>query len=206
MSRIVSRMSSDTKPTRGRPKKLNREQVIQFAIKTYWVEGLFALSFNELCQQANVSKPAMYREFGSEDGLMDAVLDYYLASHMSLMLAGLKHKPPFALVMAGAIDHLTSDRDVPNGCMFARMRASTGRLGPLTITKIKKLEQVQRLAYQNWFEAGLKKGEVNDALEPEFAARFIDTQFSTLLMLMSDGADPAFVNAQSKLAMQALLK
>lgn len=197
---------SQTKANRGRPKKLDRERVIQVAVNAYWQQGMFAFSINELCQKAEVSKPALYREFGSEDGLILAVLEHYYQNNMLPLWSGLKPELSFQEVMTGAINHLTSDRGTPAGCLFTRMRLSNNRLGPLTANRVKELATEQRQAYQAWYESGLKKGETNDALTPEFAAQFLDTQFASILVQMSEGVDPSFVNEQAKLAMSPLLK
>ena len=43
----------------------------------YWHGDPADVSLNAICQMAGVSKPSLYREFGSEDGLSRAVLDTY---------------------------------------------------------------------------------------------------------------------------------
>ena len=44
-------------------------------MRHYWRDGVHA--FNEVCRRVSVSKPSIYREFGGEDGLVEAVLIYY---------------------------------------------------------------------------------------------------------------------------------
>ncbi|MBT5864543.1 MAG: helix-turn-helix transcriptional regulator, partial [Ilumatobacter sp.] len=43
----------------------------------YWREGPDAVSLNEICRRAGVSKPGLYRAFGGEDKLLDAALEHY---------------------------------------------------------------------------------------------------------------------------------
>ena len=45
---------------------------------SYWRDGVENVSLNELCRRAEVSKPGVYREFGGEEGLLDAVLELSL--------------------------------------------------------------------------------------------------------------------------------
>jgi AcrR family transcriptional regulator len=45
------------------------------------------VSVNAICQMAGISKPSLYREFGSEDGLTRAVLDRYAEQVLSEMFA-----------------------------------------------------------------------------------------------------------------------
>ncbi|MCO4747785.1 MAG: helix-turn-helix transcriptional regulator [Proteobacteria bacterium] len=46
--------------------------MIAKAVDHFWREGLRAVSLNQLCQVIGISKPGLYREFGGEDGLMQA--------------------------------------------------------------------------------------------------------------------------------------
>ena len=52
--------------TRGRPKKIDQQHVVEVAMTLYWAEGL-RVSLNEICRQAGIAKTSFYREFGSED-------------------------------------------------------------------------------------------------------------------------------------------
>ncbi len=71
-SQIVVRETAS--PPIGRPKTFDRDRVIGIAMECYWREGVDGVLLNELCRRAAVSKPGVYREFGGEDGLMDAVV------------------------------------------------------------------------------------------------------------------------------------
>ena len=68
---------ADPKPARGRPKTMNAEQVLDVAMTAYWQSDAADVSVNAICQMAGISKPSLYREFGSEDGLSRAALDRY---------------------------------------------------------------------------------------------------------------------------------
>jgi AcrR family transcriptional regulator len=75
----------DPKPARGRPRTMNAEQVLDVAMTAYWQSDPADVSVNAICQMAGISKPSLYREFGSEDGLSRAVLDRYAEQVLSEM-------------------------------------------------------------------------------------------------------------------------
>jgi AcrR family transcriptional regulator len=56
---------------------LDRDSVLNVALMCHWTDGPTRVSIGHICQAAKVSKPSLYREFGSDDGLKDAVLDLY---------------------------------------------------------------------------------------------------------------------------------
>ena len=174
-------------------------------MENYWELGLSDLSLNELCRRAGISKPALYREFGGEDGLRAAVLDEYRERVVLPMLSALEADAPFKRVLDGAIVALTSDRGTPAGCLFTKMRLAVARLGPLAAQHVSDLEAEHRTAYEAWFRRGLASGEANAELSPEFAAHYIDTQFATVLVQMGIGVAAERVRAQARLAALPLL-
>jgi AcrR family transcriptional regulator len=56
---------------------LLKPQVLETALNAYWRNDRAAVSVNAVCVLACISKPSLYREFGSEDGLTAAVLERY---------------------------------------------------------------------------------------------------------------------------------
>ncbi len=198
-------MSKPGKRPRGRPRSVDRERAIAIAMDNYWREGLSGLSLNEVCRRAEISKPALYREFGGEDGLHVAALDAYRERVVLPMLSALETDASFGEVLDAAIVALTSDRGTPAGCLFTRMRLSISRLGPQAAKRVRSLEDEHRAAYEAWFRRGLECGEVNAKLSTKFAARYIDTQFATILVLMGIGTSPKLIRAQVRVAVQPLL-
>ncbi|MBT7800646.1 MAG: TetR/AcrR family transcriptional regulator, partial [Tateyamaria sp.] len=70
-------MDQNPVPTRGRPKLLDREQILQTALIEYWAKGPTNVSISEICKQTGTSKPSVYREFSSDDGLKSSVFESY---------------------------------------------------------------------------------------------------------------------------------
>ena len=70
-------MNEKTNSARGRPKTLDRDRVLQTALIQYWSKGPANVSISDICNLTGASKPGVYREFGSDDGLKKAVLEVY---------------------------------------------------------------------------------------------------------------------------------
>jgi len=62
-------MDHDLLPLRGRPKKLDRNLILHSALMEYWSKGPSNVSINDICKLTGASKPGIYREFKSDDGL-----------------------------------------------------------------------------------------------------------------------------------------
>lgn len=193
-----------TKRPRGRPKTVDRARTTQLAMVNYWREGLHALSLNQVCLRAEISKPALYREFENEDGLMSAVLAHYREVVVLPLLMFIGSERPFADVLDELIVGMTSQRETPVGCLFTQMRLSLPRLGPMTTAAVGALEQERRDAFEVWYRRALQSAEITPGLAPELAAGYLDTQFTSVLIQMKAGTPPDDVRAQARLAFRAL--
>jgi len=199
-------MAREPKKARGRPRTFDRERTVAIAMDCYWREGLEGVSMNEVCRRAGVSKPGLYREFGGEDGLMEAALLQYRSLATVQVLALLASGQPFAQVLEMMLTAMTQVGDLPVGCLLTMMRSAPGRLGPATRARVEAVTLELRAAYEAWFRQGLSRGEVEPSVSPVLAAHVIDTQFSTVFLQMSLGQDPGLVRAQAQLALKSLLR
>lgn len=198
-------MSDDPHKRRpGRPKTVDRQSAIELAMVNYWREGVHNLSLNEVCRRAHISKPALYREFGGEDGLMEAALGHYRERVVAPVLEALAIELPFAELAEQLVVGMTTDRGTPAGCLFTEMRLARSRLGPATEARVRSMEQHRREAFEAWYRRALGRDEVDASISPELAARYIDTQFATILMQIGAGEPPELVRNQGRLALRVL--
>lgn len=199
-------MTSDKEERRGRgrPKKWRRAEVLGQITEHYWREGVHALSLNEVCRRVSVSKPSIYRDFGGEDGLIEAVLGYYRDAVVTLVLDALKLELPFSEVMEVLIVGMTTPREHPPGCLFTEMRTLRSRLGPQSLVKLEEIEAERVIAFEQWYERALKRGEVTSSLSPAEASRYIDAQFTLLLIHMGMERPADEVRAEARLALSVL--
>ena len=189
---------------RGRPKSWDRTEVVRQVMEHYWRDGAHALSLNEVCRRVSVSKPSIYREFGGEDGLIEAVLIYYRNVVLCIAIEFLEQELPFSKGMKLLIMGLTTPNDYPPGCLFTNMRMIQTQLGPQSLEQMNAIEQERRTAIEQWYERALNQGEVIDSLSPAEASEYIDAQLTLLLLHIGMGRDPQVVRAQTLLAMSVL--
>ena len=120
--------------TRGRPKTLNRQKTLDVAMLAYWQDGISAVSLNEICRRAAVSKPGLYREFGGEDGLMQAVLAHYQRHALEEMLQILDTEKSLRDTLIALVTLVTqvNNSEAPKGCLLIKMRDVCLHLGEAT--------------------------------------------------------------------------
>ncbi len=195
-----------TKRARGRPKTFDRARTLDIAIDSYWRDGVDAVSLNEICRRANVSKPGLYREFGNEDQLMDAALTRYSETVLAPALAMLSEDRPFRDTLSSLIAYTTREEtpDVPSGCLFAKMRNLRWKLGPITGEHVDNLRDAAVGAYAEWLERCADRGQVELPAPVEITATYVDAQLTLLLVQISAGEDPDLVRAHANLAFAVL--
>jgi AcrR family transcriptional regulator len=114
------------------------EKTLDVAMSAYWQSDPADVSVNTVCQMAGISKPSLYREFGSEDGLKRAVLDSYADKVLSDMFLILQGGRGLEETLSALIDFASADPRMETGCLFYKMRAGKHRLGPTTWNGWKK--------------------------------------------------------------------
>lgn len=166
---------------RGRPKSLDRESVLEVATMQYWSQGPADVSVNDICAVAQVSKPGVYREFGSDDGLKAAALDAYQKLAIAPFLALLRVDQPVPHTVKEIIAFLTQGKDeleLPQGCLFVSMRAQRNRLGPKATEHLDNVRHEFLAALGSWFAALKASGTIETKTPVESAAHHFDALHS----------------------------
>lgn len=184
------------KPSRGRPKTLDRERVLEVAMDSYWKEGIGNLSLNEICRRCDISKPGFYREFLNEDGLMKAVIFKYHQEVLSPVQQMLSGDAPFRETLDNLVLFATSVDDsqgAPKGCLLIKIREAQMHLGEETRAQIDLIQEQVLEAYKKWVERSKVKNEFSAEMSSEFAATYIDAQLSNASSQIARGEDPQMV-------------
>ncbi len=183
-----------TKAARGRPKTLDREQIISVGMQAYWREDVAGISLNEICRRAEVSKPGLYREFGSEDGLTKAVLVAYQEQVLAPVYQMVATGAPFRETLDNLVDIVTrmgnapilgDGQEAPAGCLFVKMRESYRYLGEATRAEVDQAREEALTVYEAWVERAKVAGEFTGEMSSRFAAIYIDSQLSNALSLLA---------------------
>ena len=196
--------TKDIRKGRGRLKSVERGQAVERATDLYWREGCHTLSLNEVCQRISISKPALYREFGGEDGLVEAVLAHYRDIVVNPVLEFLTAEQPFAETLEALIVGMTAPRPFPPGCLFTEMRMIRQQLGAQSLTLLEEMEAERRDAFTRWYARAIDKGEVNASITSDEAGQFIDAQFTLILLHMGMERDAKSVQFEARLALSGL--
>jgi len=198
---------SGNPPARGRPKTLEREHVLKTALMCYWSNSPTDVPISEICEKAGASKPGVYREFGSDDGLKEAVLDAYTEMVSKRRYEILASDQPFADVLEKLITHTVQDRraaGVPDGCLLFAMRARRDEFGPLALAKIDQLRENTLEQYREWIDRAKSNDQFSSDIPTDMAALYFDAQIGSAMRLQKEGVSNAVIEEILRTAFSAL--
>ena len=185
---------------------MDTDAVLQVAVAAYWRSDPADVSMNAICQMAGVSKPSVYREFGSEDGLTRAALDSYAAQVLADVFAILQGGRALLDTLDALIEFACSDPRMETGCLFYKLRAGKHRLGPQTRARVEEIEVAARAAFAALLETRRAAGDWNGDLSAEAGARYLMEQVALAVTQRASGEDPARIREMLALALSVFSK
>jgi AcrR family transcriptional regulator len=168
---------------------LDRDQVLQTALMEYWSKGPTNVSISDICSVTGASKPGVYREFGSDDGLKKSVLETYHSLAVQPLIDILEKDQSTTDTIDALIGFMTQDRTtlgIPQGCLFVMMRADSQQLGPSTCDKLHQVRRQLLNSYEAWVARSKSRGEFAD-IPTDIAALFMDAQHGGAMRMQREG-------------------
>lgn len=199
---LMDKKSPAARP--GRPIARNRAHVLETAMNAYWQDDMAAVSVNAVCALAGVSKPSLYRDFGSEDGLTDAVLERYGQTVLASIEALLSSPQTYSSKLDTLISFASDDPQMEAGCLYGKMRITRSRFGPQTQARLAAMEAQFQALFVQFFTAAAAGGEWRGGIETELAASYLQEQMALALSRRARGKPPEAVRAMLELAIAVL--
>ena len=113
---------------RGRPKQIDREQVLETAMRVFWERGYAETSVRTIGDECSVGLQSIYNEFGSKDELFSLALDRYCEQRVGRQVAELLETNPAIDGLRALFDfwvEFHSDKST-HGCFLAQTLADFG--------------------------------------------------------------------------------
>ena len=185
---------------------MDAEKVLDVAMTAYWQNDPADVSVNAICQMAGISKPSLYRAFGSEDGLMRATLDSYAERVLADIFAILQGGQGLRGTLNALIDFASDDPRMETGCLFCKMRADKHRLGAETLARVEEIDAGAQAAYAAFLQAARDAGDWPDGLSVEAGATYIGEQIALAITQRASGEDKARIREMLTLAMSVFTR
>ncbi len=185
---------------------MDAQKVLDVAMTAYWQGDPADVSVNAICQLAGISKPSLYRAFGSEDGLTHAVLDSYAERVLSDVFAILQGGDGLRDTLDALVEFACADPRVETGCLFYKMRAGKHRLGPETRARVEEIDAAAQAAYAAFLHSCRDAGDLPDGLSVEAAAPYLSEQLALAITQRASGEDSVRIRDMLKLALSVFMR
>ena len=169
---------------------MDRDAVLKIALTSYWTRGPTRVAISHICKVADVSKPSLYHEFGSDDVLKAAVLDLYSELVLGPFHNILTSNEGFAQQIEALIAFTTQDRQslgIPSGCLQVALRAHREGLGEITGNKVDMFRSQTLRNYEAWIERAKSRAEFKADIPTRAAALFCDAQNGGAMRMQREG-------------------
>lgn len=178
--------------------------MIATAMGAYWQDDRAAVSVNNICTLAGVSKPSLYREFGSEDGLTAAVLEHYAQTVVKSLEELLASPMSYTAKLDAMISFASENPTMESGCLFVKMRSMRSRYGLQTQACIAAIEAEMLECYTIFFKHAISSGEMRGGITAELAAIYLYEQIGLAVTQRAAGRSQASIRVLLDLALSVL--
>ena len=114
-------VTNNSKRAPGRPKSFDPDEALDRAVEMFWEHGYEGVDVEQIAQAVNVTKPALYREFGDKPTLMLRAIERYSASYLAPIMIAFQSETDIRKALTGFCEAIvinaTDERR--SGCMMA---------------------------------------------------------------------------------------
>lgn len=182
-----------TKPTRGRPRKVDPKYALNAALELFWAKGFEGTSMNDIVKATGMAKPGIYANFGDKEELYAKALKKYAEELGKPRIEQFVNsedpvKVAVEKFMLEIVSMMLND-ETPCGCFLVNTLVESEGEIPKLEKLSRKFSNYRREAFMNYFKKAQKSGALKKTLDPEEMADFFAGQIMAIALLAKSGAD-----------------
>ena len=188
-------------------KQFDRKDVLESALAIFWSRGYEATSIQALVDATGVNRGSLYGTFGDKQGLFLAVIDHYLETVATAMMAELAKPDPRKAIegMFAALIRRNSDPNFPRGCLITNTSLECPISGNTIARKIAHAMGQQETAIYNVLHRAQTEGSLAQSCDARALARFFLGVAQGLNVVNKAVADPEMLRDMVRVAMSVWL-
>lgn len=192
----------------ARPPKYDDDEILDRALRLFWTRGWSATSIRELEAELDVKAPAIYRRFGSKDGLSQAVLDHYVDRVVRRRIE--KYLPaegdPIANIREFLVSGVTSPPDggALIGCLLTTTALESSEVSPELGAALIAGQAVIEQAVRRELERADERGALAAGLDIDGALGVLTLAWHGLMVLARSGESPDQLMSRAHAAADAI--
>ena len=190
---------------RGRPRKATREDLSFRAMEIYRHQGFSRVSFNEICRRLDIAKPSIYRNFGSEEGLITSALELHGLDVFKKLNKIIQTDEKFIVQLEKLQDFFINIPLAYNqGCLLIQARRIQGDLSKEAVELLISIEQQFVKTIELWIKSAIRRKEVSKNVKPRIGAHLILSLIGFCQTAISSGKSSKDVREVTSLSLLSL--
>jgi AcrR family transcriptional regulator len=173
----------------ARPREFDRDVAVERAMSVFWAKGYAATSTDDLLQAMKIGRQSMYDTFGDKRRLYVEALERYQLESVAGHIKRLRSiASPFAGIEALRVGVISLDRATrEKGCMGVGAICEFGSADTeLAELRAKSSRMLHKALVERLHDAQAA-GEIQESVDIERAARFVETTMSGLQVAAKAG-------------------
>jgi len=172
---------------RGRPRRFDRAQVLDYALSAFWRNGYEATSMSDLVEMMGINSPSIYAAYGSKEDLFCEAMQRYRTHYAASLLDALNNAPNAATGLAAMFDaaiELFTRPGQPRGCFIVM---AAGGNAPATVAIQEELSRLRR-ERSDEIAARIERDDTENLIRSGVAIRPLADMYAAILQGISIAA------------------
>jgi len=177
--------------TRGRPRKIDPELVLEQAMFVFWERGFEATSMNDISAETGMAKPGLYANFGDKETLYCKALNFYQDKY-GTSLAKELNKPNMSLrqslesFLKSTVDFILAENH-PVGCFVVNNNMECQRGAKAITTLSQKFDENLRQTFEDRIDKAKSEKELPCDVNAQILIDYYIGQLTALAVLAKKG-------------------
>ncbi|MEO0602440.1 MAG: TetR/AcrR family transcriptional regulator [Myxococcota bacterium] len=187
----------------GRPKQYERIELLDRAVELFRRQGFNGTSTAELADELGVNRKSMYAEFGSKQGLFEAVLERYSDHHLGRVIGPLESPEADADTIRTAFEgyaRASEGRFSGLGCLMANTAVERAALDPGSGRFVRAYLDRLTAAFRNALSNAQRDGQIGGTADVDELASFFMMSLIGVAACLRAEASPKDMWAATRVA------
>jgi len=169
-------MKNSSPRPRGRPRKFDRDEVLDRAITTFWAKGYSGASLDDLTDGMGINRPSLYATFRSKHDLFVEVIDRYAGTLGCQPTNALLNEPDIRQAVVAFFEtsiRCVTSKDQPRGCLIASVATEQAEKDDQVRDKLSGMFAETDKVIADRFLVARDQGQIPAGSDPNALARMV---------------------------------
>jgi len=161
---------------RGRPRKFDRDQVLDCAVNTFLANGYEGASVGALTESMGINSPSLYSTFGNKQKLFMQAIDRYAATIGQRQIQAFDSQTDIKSAVAAFLEEVSTcvtSEHGPAGCLLANVATEVAERDTEIRDKIAGMAAGTEIRFADRLQSAQEEGKIPKHVDPNTLARMI---------------------------------